>query len=643
VKFGKVTAEQLQRKYYAIDSNARAVVLSDIGDATIEGNSKGWFSINFTRHKVVHILNKSGYDQANVEVPLYTSGSVEETLENVKAVTYNLEGGKIVETKLDKASIFKEKVNRSKVVRKFTMPAVKDGSIIEFSYTVNSDFIWNLDAWYFQDNVPELWSEYRLSVPKFFSYAFLAHGYHPMYINDHSDRQGNFMVRDTRTAGATESASFTETVTDYRWVMKDIPEFKEESYTSAVKNHLSSMEFQLVAQNYPLTYHDYRGNWNSIMRSLLEADYFGAGLKSNNNWLGDDLKPVLAGSTSDLDKAQRIFTFVRDNFTSTGASGIFVEQKLKDVMKTRKGTVSEINMLLTAMLRFAGLKADPIILSTRDHGYAMEMYPMESSFNYTVSMITVDDKPYYLDASKARLPFGLLPAACYNGHARVVNEDALAVYLKPDSVRETSVTSVFVSNDDKGKWGGTFHQVAGQYQSFHIRNQVKESGKEAFFQAIQKQYGSDITIRPTGLDSLTQYEMPVAVNYEMALSAEKPDIIYINPMFQEGYKKNPFASAERSYPVEMPFTSDEVYLLTMEVPAGYVVDELPKALKVKLDDQGSGYFEYLVSQSGNTISLRSRLRISRTLFLPDEYDMLREFFKMVVNKHNEQIVFKKSK
>src|SRR4051812_25428402 len=84
VKFGKITPEALQKKLYTIDSNANAVVLSDIGSATVEGNSKGWFSISLTRHRVVHILNKNGYDEADVEIRLYTDGDVEEKLENVK-------------------------------------------------------------------------------------------------------------------------------------------------------------------------------------------------------------------------------------------------------------------------------------------------------------------------------------------------------------------------------------------------------------------------------------------------------------------------------------------------------------------------------------------------------------------------------
>ena len=64
---------------------------------------------------------------------------------------------------------------------------------------------------------------------------------------------------------------------------------------------------------------------------------------------------------------------------------------------------------------------------------------------------------------------------------------------------------------------------------------------------------------------------------------------------------------------------------------------------LKLNDEGEGLFEYRISESGGTISLRCRLQIKRTVFAADEYDLLREFFNMVVAKQTEQIVFKKKK
>ena len=642
-KFGKISAEELQKKIYPIDSNANAVVLSDIGSAAIEGNSKGGFSITFTRHRVVHILNKNGYDEANVEVYLYTDGDNEEKLENVKAITYNWESGKITESKLEKSAIFKEKVDKHRIIRKFTFPNVKEGCIVEYEYKVTSDYIQNLDPWHFQGRAPVLWSEFNLSVPQFFTYTFLSHGYHSFDINDKKNRTSTFNIVDSRGATASERFSFTSGITDYRWVMKDVPELKQESFTSTLKNHVARIEFQLASQSDPLQPHDYRNTWTGLVKELLESSYFGDALDNNNNWLADDVKPVVAGAASETEKAKRLYAFVRDNFTCTDHNAFSLQQSLKNVMKAKKGTVSELNLLLTAMLRYAGLKSDPVILSTTDHGFAWEYYPMITSFNYVLARCMADGKPVHLDATHPRLGFGKLLPECYNGHARVINQDATPIYLMADSLLERSVTAIFVSNDDKGNRIGAMNQTLGYNKSYEIRDKVKEKGEQEFFKEIQKVYGEGVKMISPRIDSLNNYETPLILKYELELNKPSDDVVYVNPMFGEAWEKNPFKSEERYYPVEMPYARDETYLLTMEVPAGYTVDELPKQMVVKLDEKESAFFEYRISQSGSTISLRSRVKINRTVFGNDEYENLREFFNMIVNKQNEQIVFKRKK
>jgi hypothetical protein len=139
------------------------------------------------------------------------------------------------------------------------------------------------------------------------------------------------------------------------------------------------------------------------------------------------------------------------------------------------------------------------------------------------------------------------------------------------------------------------------------------------------------------------YEEPVGVFIDFDMKAEKEDILYLNPMFGEGYKENPFKSAQRLYPVEMPFGIDEIFNLQMEIPQGYEIDEVPKQVIVKFNEAGDAAFEYRISSAGNGISLRSRILVKRTFYLPDEYETLREFFNLIVKKHSEQIVFKKKK
>lgn len=110
----------------------------------------------------------------------------------------------------------------------------------------------------------------------------------------------------------------------------------------------------------------------------------------------------------------------------------------------------------------------------------------------------------------------------------------------------------------------------------------------------------------------------------------------------EAYKENPFKSAERKYPVEMPYTLDEIYIFNMEIPTGYVVEEIPKSARVALNEK-EGMFEYLIEKNDDGIHMRSRIKLNKAVFSSEDYNTLRDFFAFIVKKQNEQIVFKKKK
>lgn len=644
VKFGKVSPEDFKTTTYAIDSNANAVVIADVGSTEMVGNTKGGFSLEFKNYRRAHILNKNGYDIGDVTIPIYTNGNAEEELVGLKAITYNLENGKVTETKLEtKSAVFKDKINRNLVIKKFTFPNIKEGSIIEYQYTLKSDFTFNLQPWQFQGQYPRLWSEYNVTIPEFYYYVTLTQGYQSYHIKDQKARTSSFSVTDNTGTGASERMNFNAGVTDYRWVMKDVPALKEEGFTSTIDNHISKIEFQLAELRHPFTPRNIMGTWVDATNALLKDEDFGYSLSRDNPWLNDVIDAATKNATEKLEKARNIYAYVRDNMTCTNHNRKYLEQPLRNVLKNRNGNEAEINLLLVAMLRKAGLDADPVMLSTRSHGYTYPMYPLMDRFNYVIARANIDNRFYFLDASESRMGFGKLGYECYNGHARVINSRATPLDFTTDSLLERSVTSTFIINDEKANLSGSMQRSPGYYESLSLRNKIKEKGKEQLITDIRKGFSMETEISNTQIDSLDKYDDPLFIKFNFELKPEKEDIIYFNPMLGEGVKENPFKSAERFYPVEMPYTIDETYLLQMEVPQGYVTDELPRQIMVKLNEADDGMFEYRISESNGAISLRSRLRIRRSYFQPDEYEMLREFFNLVVKKHNEQIVFKKKK
>lgn len=648
-KFGKVTPADFNLSAHKFDSSAGAVVIADIGSSTFQGNTKGRFSLEFRRFKRMKILRKNGggYDAATVTISLYISGQDVEKLEGLKAVTYNLENGQVLQTKLDDKSVFTEQASKNLVRKKFTFPAVKEGSIIEYSYIQSSDFIFNLQPWIFQGEYPCFWSEYSADIPQFYDYVILAQGYEPFAINTKESSHTSFRVTIPGGAEKDEAISFDDDVISHRWVVKDVPALNDESFTTTLQNHINKIEFQLNTIHYPNNpVKTIMPNWVSVSEEMLKSDDFGADLARNNGWLDEVLKNITRDAKTPLEKAKKIYAYVRDNFTCTNHFADESDQPIKTVFRNKNGNGAGLNLLLDAMMNHEHIPADPVILSTRDHGYTHDIYPLLYRFNYTICRVLIDTSIYYLDASQSWLGFGHLPAYCYNGQARVINKDLpAAIYFNAEDLKEGKTTMVFLSDNGKGGLDGSYQSMPGYIESSNVREKVHAKGEKAFFAGLQSAAVENMAISDGAIDSLKSPDDPVKISYNFKVRFDTTDenILYLNPlMAADVYKENPFKSAARKYPVEMPYVTDRTYVLNMEIPAGYTVEEVPKSARV-LFNSDEGFFEYLIQKDSSTVQLRTRLKLSRADYKPEDYAVLRDFYAFIVKKENEQIVLKKKK
>ncbi|MFT4154956.1 transglutaminase domain-containing protein [Parafilimonas sp.] len=641
VKFGDVKPEDFTKDYATLDSAAEAVYLYEAGSVKHEGNNEGWFSIIYKLHRRILLISKNSFDDlSKVKINLYENGTAKEKIEDLQAATYNLENGRVVQTRLDKNSTFKDKDGDYQVV-KFTFPDIKEGSIIEYTYTINSPFYRYIPSWAFQGGYPELWSEFTIEQPEFFEFVVLNQGYLRPVIDTSVVETNIFNVIIPNGSGQSESVALRGRVVKHTWAFKDIPALKEESFVTTLDNHIEKIQFQFSAEQLPEQQRKtYLHSWYEMADQLMKDEDFGADLSKENGWLKDDVKAAVNGETDAVGRARKIYEYVRDNYTCTDNSAKYLSQTLKKTQQSKKGNVVDINMLLIAMLKIAGCTADPVLLSTRGHGKTYDMYPIMDRFNYLIARVTINDKLYLLDASDPVLGFGHLSGACYNGNARVIAPDPALINLDADSLKEVSITSFFVTNDGDGKLSGTYKTTFGPIGSENLREKMKKSNAETYFKDIKKAYPFEVSMSNTAIDSLDEKEMPVSVQYDIGFNTGE-DIIYFPPMMTaDAYKENPFKATQRFYPVEIPYCIDEVYILNMEVPSGYRVDELPKPARVSLND-GEGMFEYLIQASSSSVQLRCRTRLNKATFEPEDYETLRNFFAFIVEKENEQIVFKK--
>jgi hypothetical protein len=371
---------------------------------------------------------------------------------------------------------------------------------------------------------------------------------------------------------------------------------------------------------------------------LLKRDNFGAPLNDRNRWLDNDLQTVTMGATSPRQRLQKIYSYVRDHFDCNNIETLYMSQGLKKVWDEKKGNVADINLLLTALCRHEGMDASPVILSSRQHGFAVDDYPLLSDYNYVITRVQLSDSMWLLDASKPYVGFGQLPEQCYNGWGRAIDSSFAKIPLFPDSVTEMRRTMVELYNTDSG-YTGTYNRVNGVFESMNERSRLRKETADDFFASLRKTMGDYEQMDDYGFDSLDVPEARLAWHYRMKYDFTS-GTIYFNPIFHERFDRNLFNSPVRHYPVEMPFCINNVYILNMDIPRGYRVDQLPKSQQIRLQDS-SGVFEYLISADSSAIHFRTELQIRKTTYDLDEYQGIRDFFSLIVSKEKEPIVFKK--
>jgi hypothetical protein len=134
-EFGKYSGEEFQMVRYDKDPSAEAVVIYDIGSSFFRLTDEGYRLI-FERKTKIKIFNKAGLKYAQFEIPYYIKNNDEEKIEELAGNTYNYENGIVRTTSLDLKSTYIEKESENWMLKKFAMPDVKEGSIIEVWYRI---------------------------------------------------------------------------------------------------------------------------------------------------------------------------------------------------------------------------------------------------------------------------------------------------------------------------------------------------------------------------------------------------------------------------------------------------------------------------------------------------------------------------
>jgi hypothetical protein len=645
-KFGKISVEELTMSRYEKDTTADAVYLFDNGFSRFNVNTNRQFEFSFERHVRIKIFKKAAFDLAEFEINLQQNGSRYEKINNLKAATYNVVGGKMITSKLDKDNIFEEE-SKYLIKKKFAFPEVKEGSIIELSYTITSDFLYDFRGWNFQHAYPAVWSQYSVVIPEYFVYRQDSKGYLPFTINTNEQGQATYILHYDvdLTNGRTPAENYEiKAVThEQTFAIQDVPAFKSEPNIDCEDNYIQSISFELSSVQYPHEIRkDYTKTWESVNKMMWDSEDFGK-LLGSNGFIEDTVAKICNGLTTKIDKATAIYSYVQNRMKWNGKFNIFTDNGLKKAYKERSGSSIEINMLLTLMLQTAGLHADPVLMSTRKNGVAISFFPTISKFNTVISRVEIEGIDYLLDATSDFCPFGVLPYRDLNGKGRLVNSTVGGWVDLDPKVKHITTKVATLNITPEGELKGIFQDKYNGYAAVEYRDRLASvKSEEDYVQKIQEHI-SGLTINEYKFSDKLNIYKPLTDSLSVNIT-DKVDVLgdklLFKPLLLETEDKNIYTLKERSYPVNYAYPTSESFIFEYAIPEGYAVESVPASANMKLPD-GSVNMIYNITQDNNKIRLIYKCNINKSIFLPEEYPALKEFYDLIVKKHSEQVILKK--
>ncbi len=644
VKFGKIDLNEFNITPKGQDSLAGAIVLFDIGSLSFAISSGGEWVYTLERHKRIKILTKEGYDYANFEVPTFKNNHIKEEIKNFSFLSFNIENGKIEQTKTTRDERFTDKYNSNWTINKYTISNVKEGTILDLKYTIQSGDIYNLRQWYFQSKIPIIWSELTLSVPEYFNYKINFQAITDIRLISQEIKAESFSGTVSNTTQAPSHYNFQCNVDHRLWVAKNVSAFKNEPFITTDDDYLSKVDFELSSTKFPDSgYKNYSSSWFNIIDDLSKYEKFGNYLKPNS-YTNELLSRIISPSDSILLKAEKIHSYLKNNIKWNSSENIYTSHKnLKQFIEAKNGNSSDINLSLVHLLKAAEIDAYPMLISTRDNGRHPGI-PMLSKFNYVIAVVKYKDEFYMYDATS---PFFFVNCPSRNA----LNHKGLLIDLKnktgewkeiyPNTLSRTSINCVFTINDNldlegiisNRKYFYDAIRSKSYYKSFTNESEyLKDYSKNKTGLKISK-YESDKNADP----SIYHENMEVSINDYVEQAG---NLLFFNPLLFERTKENPFKSDERLFPVDFGINNEETYKFAFTIPNGYNVDKLPNSISYSLEDK-SASFVYYVFHEGDKILITSKITLLKTWYSADNYFGLKELFKHIVAKQAEPIILKK--
>lgn len=456
MKFGKPAKEEMQMTTYAAEPDAEAVVLCRLTDVEYSIQQTGYL-VDYKEKVRVKVLKPSGVRFAKVVIPYLKntpidnrnssskkvlkvsatdnnsvsssfdeqSGAMttadldrysEESVEDLKATAYNLQGNKVVKSSMKKEAVLETKIDEQHFQVEFTVPDVKEGTVIEYEYTVHSELFWVLHDWFAQCEIPVAYAKLDMNIPRYLLFDMEEHGIQRLLSSCEPGTMRYKLESDPLAAQTVLPSNH------YICVGRNLAGVKKGDGVWSMQDNCAGITAYL--KHYSMrgaAVVDYTRTWEQIDEMILKSDDLGKQLDDHSP-LADELREARIAEIADLrERAKAVAKLVLSKVDWNGR----YEMSPADTevtLKNHGGSNVDINMLLLQSMNDVGLNAVPVMLRMRDQGKLSMSFPSIMKYTTFVVGVVLPQGNLYLDTSSFNGDFNALAEVLLVEKARLVQK-----------------------------------------------------------------------------------------------------------------------------------------------------------------------------------------------------------------------------
>jgi hypothetical protein len=578
----------------------------------------------------IKVFSMDAVDDGLLDVIIPSNG-VNAKIKKFSATTYNLEDGIIKKSVLTKNDLEESKIIGKVKLKQFSMPNVKDGSVIHYTFQIRSA---EIISKYFITSIYPI---------DYFKLTGTFYNYEPFKNNNNYRSSYIKVAKEDDLDNTSGEALFYNSIRGDRqtmiWVRKNVPAIIKETYGEPP--YREYIEFSQHEKSK-------KGNAKVANKQKVE-EFLGKGFGGayqKQDFFDKLVKKFSFEGLDSLQIAKNVYNFAKDSLIENNEQSY----DLKFGSLTYKNILHR-NAFLVSFYNYLGFAAEVCIVGLKNEYQIMPDSTGSLEIYGDFARVAVKDSVFLCDADLKKTPFGHLRSDYYNKLALILNSKASVVLLPHDLGMDRQVVSVTVEPipEKVNRYELKYEYKYGIYSSIDMRGIEKDSLKLAAqlkknLEAMQAKFNYDNFKYEIFHKNTIDTPIRVIASLEFEIPEEE-DMLFLDPYVSKIFNGvNPLGNAsERKSNIDFNFNYKLDYRFRITVDDRLKIDDLPQNTNIQFGSVPSIIFKTkaYVSPDGKQMQAQYSYQNNAATYTPEEYTELTTFLGHLVKNFNQKVVVQK--